>query len=184
MFDTTIISLIQSFQSPALTNFFLTVTKVGDAHIVIFVGIFVAVILYLKKKYFYAHGLLISLLLSGALTYIIKNTIERARPLNGLIMESGFSFPSGHSLLATTLIGFLIYIIYKYHDSHTFKITAITILSILLVCVLISRIYLGIHYPTDVIAGFLCGLLSIVITLMLKRYNVLHQKFMKSLYTQ
>ncbi|HEY1041144.1 MAG TPA: phosphatase PAP2 family protein [Candidatus Paceibacterota bacterium] len=184
MFDAAIISWIQSFESPILTDFFLQITKFGDIHVIVVVGIAVAILLYLKKRYFYAHGLLISLCVGGILTYSIKNLVERGRPLYGLIIESGYSFPSGHTLMATALIGFIIYIVYKYPDSKVFKITAIVLLILLLISIAVSRIYLGVHYPTDVLAGFLLGIISVLITLLFKRYNVLHRKFMKNLYTK
>jgi len=87
--------------------------------------------------------------------------------------ESTFSFPSGHSMAAMTFYGFLIYMIYKSNMSKTFKILLISLLSILILSIGVSRIYIGVHYFSDVITGFLCSIIIIYLYLKITKKHFL-----------
>ncbi len=76
----------------------------------------------------------------------------------GLIPEEGYSFPSGHSMMSMAFYGMLIFLIFKYVKNTILKWTLIVILTILLSTIGITRIYLGVHYPSDVIGGFVVSL--------------------------
>lgn len=91
----------------------------------------------------------------GLLNQILKNIVQRPRPTEfRMIDESGYSFPSGHSMASAAFYGFLIYLVYKKVKNKKLKITIITLLSLLIILIGISRIYLGVHYTSDVLAGF------------------------------
>ena len=97
----------------------------------------------------------INLMTIALLNQILKRIVQRPRPNEfRIIEESGYSFPSGHSMASAAFYGFLIYLIYKNIKNKKVKIGAITFLSILILLIGISRIYLGVHYTSDVIAGF------------------------------
>lgn len=78
-------------------------------------------------------------------------------------MKHGYSFPSGHSMISAAFYGFLIYLIYKKVKNKKLKITLIIVLSILIVSIGISRIYLGVHYTSDVLAGFTVSVSYLII---------------------
>lgn len=105
-----------------------------------------------------------NLFLSGALNQILKRIVQRPRPTEfRLIDESGYSFPSGHSMVSTAFYGLLIYIIYKKVKNPYLKISLIILLSLLIFCIGISRIYLGVHYTSDVLAGFLISISYLIV---------------------
>lgn len=98
------------------------------------------------------------------LNILLKNILQRPRPTEyRIIDESGYSFPSGHSMVSMAFYGFIIYLIYKYIKNKYIKWTSITILSILILTIGISRIYLGVHYTSDVLAGFLISIAYLIL---------------------
>ena len=80
-----------------------------------------------------------------------------------IIEETGYSFPSGHSMVSMAFYGYLIYLIYIYVKNKYLKCTLIVLLSILICTIGISRIYLGVHYTSDVLGGFLISISYLVI---------------------
>ena len=139
-----------------LTPIVKVITHVGGAKIV-FVLTILAIILIkgLKNKLF----LLTGIVGTAGLNVVLKHIIQRERPnINRLIHEKGYSFPSGHSMMSMAFYGMLIFLIFKYVKNTALKWTLIVILTILLSTIGITRIYLGVHYPSDVIGGFLVSL--------------------------
>ena len=101
----------------------------------------------------------LNLLMSTCLNLILKNIVQRPRPIEyRLIDETGYSFPSGHSMVSAAFYGFIIYLIYRNTKNYKLKVCLMTILSVLIVLIGMSRIYLGVHYTSDVIAGFLISI--------------------------
>lgn len=139
-----------------LTPIVKVITHIGGAKIV-FVLTVLAIILIkgLKNKLF----LLTGVVGTAGLNVVLKHIIQRERPnINRLIPEKGYSFPSGHSMMSMAFYGMLIFLIFKYVKNTALKWTLIVILTILLSTIGITRIYLGVHYPSDVIGGFLVSL--------------------------
>ena len=98
------------------------------------------------------------------LNLMLKNILQRPRPTEyRIIDERGYSFPSGHSMISMAFYGLLIYLIYKNIKNKYLKFTLIGLLSFLIVSIGISRIYLGVHYTSDVLAGFLVSISYLIL---------------------
>ena len=147
--------------SDLITPFAKLITNLGGA--ITLLSITIILLLGLKNK---KIGLLVALnlLISTGLNLLLKNIVQRPRPNEfRLIDENGYSFPSGHSMVSMAFYGFLIYLIYKFVKSKRLKWALIIILSALIITIGISRIYLGVHYTSDVLAGFTISVSYLVI---------------------
>lgn len=124
---------------------------------------------------------LINPLLSLNIFHFVKIIVKRPRPTGiNLLNLGGYSFPSGHSFLAITFYGFLIFLINRKVKNKKLKMSLIIILTNLIFLIIISRIYLGVHYASDCLAGFTLGLSYLFLLLFL--YNIyMPQKFDKAL---
>ena len=112
----------------------------------------------------------------GILNQIIKFIMQRPRPTEfRIIEETGYSFPSGHSMVSLAFYGYLIYLIYKYINNKHLKRTLIIILSVLICIIGVSRIYLGVHYTSDVLGGFLISFAYLIIYIELVNKFVLEK---------
>ena len=98
---------------------------------------------------------------------VLKNIIKRPRPdVVALITETGYSFPSGHSMIAIAMFGFLAYIIYRYMKNKYLKFFLASFSCVVGVLIALSRVYLGVHYFTDIVCGMVMGLATLVISIM------------------
>lgn len=149
--------LISDFVTPIAKN----ITHLGGAIFLITLSLILLLIIKNKKI-----GILIwlNLGISVLLNQALKFIIQRPRPTEfRIINESGYSFPSGHSMVSAAFYGFLIYLIYKNVKNKYLKWSLITLLSLVILTIGISRIYLGVHYTSDVIAGFLISVSYLII---------------------
>lgn len=143
------------------TNVFKIVTYLGSAYVVISLTILGFILIKNKK---YSLFMSINLISITLLQFILKNIYSRERPIDiSLIEESGYSFPSGHSLTAMAFYGLLIYYIYKSNIGKNKKIALEILFSIIIVLIGLSRIYLGVHYFTDVVGAFSFSICYLII---------------------
>lgn len=139
------------------------------------IGLTIILFITIKNK---KIGLLIgtNLIVITILNQIFKFILQRPRPTeNRIINENGYSFPSGHSMISMAFYGFLIYLIYKYVKNKKLKYISITLISILIIFIGISRIYLGVHYTSDVLAGFLFSISYLIIFILIANNKVLNK---------
>lgn len=147
--------------SDTLTPIVKIITQFGN--IIFLFLITIGILLVIKNKKI-GISILLNLGLITILNLFIKNSLQRPRPTElNIIQESGYSFPSGHSMISMAFYGYLIYLLYKYVKNKYVKWSLITILSILILLIGFSRIYLGVHYASDVLAGFLLSISYLII---------------------
>jgi len=108
------------------------------------------------------------LAISGLSNTALKLLINRAAPdVEHLVSVATLSFPSGHAMSAISFYGFLIYLIYNIKMKRIFKIGLITLFSIMIFLIGVSRIYLGVHFPSDVAGGYIAGFIWVIFCIVL-----------------
>lgn len=152
--DSTVYSKIKYLINPKTTLIMKIITSFGYATVV--ATLILSVFLFPKKRETY---LLLSNVIGVLLcNQILKYLITRPRPIeNPLVKEFGYSFPSGHSMVALSFYGFFLYLIIKSNIKDFYKVLSFIGITILILLIGVSRIYLGVHYASDVIAGFACA---------------------------
>lgn len=149
--------LISDFTTP-IAKF---ITNFGGAIFLIILTITLFILIKNKKI---GLSIILNLIVITGLNQILKYILQRPRPTEyRLIEETGFSFPSGHSMVSMAFYGYLIYLIYKYVKNKYVKWISIVLLSILICAIGVSRIYLGVHYTSDVLGGFLVSISYLIL---------------------
>lgn len=139
------------------TIFFKVITFFASTKYFVLISFILIIIFKFKALY-----ILIPLIISAILVSIFKHLFKRIRPnINRLVKEKGYSFPSGHTTNSTCFYGILIYFLITNNPSFAYIIVISLIILVLLIA--ISRIYLGVHFFSDVIGGILLGTTQIFI---------------------
>ena len=149
--------LISDFATP-IAKF---ITNFGGA--IILIGLAFMLFIFIKNKKI-GVSIISNLAIITVLNQLLKRIVQRPRPTEfRIVEESGYSFPSGHSMVSMAFYGYLIYLIYKYVKNKYLKWISIILLSILICSIGISRIYLGVHYTSDVLGGFFISISYLII---------------------
>ncbi|MDD3363572.1 MAG: phosphatase PAP2 family protein [Syntrophomonas sp.] len=159
LFDQAIISGFTSIRNPLITEIMKLITAMGSPIIMIIIALISVYFLFIVKKHSWDAGMLI-IALTGAtiMDWILKLAFHRHRPLPpGLVPASGYSFPSGHAMVSFVFYGMLIYLLLINFNRSKCTYLSTFFLALLVLAIGISRIYLGVHYPSDVIAGYAAG---------------------------
>ena len=152
--------IVEHLRRDWLTPIMKIITSFGD-EIAIIVFTIVSIIVAKNKKVKLAIA--VNVIFITLLNTLIKIILKRPRPEGfNIIIEKGFSFPSGHSMISAAFYGLLIYFVYKYIKNKKIKYIICTALSILILLIGISRIYLGVHFASDVLAGFVLSIAYLI----------------------
>lgn len=154
--DSTIYGIISSIICTPLTIFFVFVTTLGGEYFLIIITAFL--LAFFKKRRF-AFFISLNLLIAFLINFSLKLAISRPRPPIAHMLQkaNGYSFPSGHSMCSMAFFGSIFYFVYLYVKPSKVKNFILVLLPILILLIGISRIYLGAHYFSDVLAGFSLG---------------------------
>ena len=160
-YDKSISEYVWTHKSAFLTDYMVAVTEIGDVMgYVIALGFLIVVFLVAFKHWKYIAQLGLVLILALSSNILLKEIINRSRPLGEhMVTVKTLSYPSGHAMVSMAFYGFLIYLIAYFKINKALKIGLITILAILILSIGISRIYLGVHYPSDVLGGYIAGIM-------------------------
>ncbi|MGO1098183.1 phosphatase PAP2 family protein [Priestia megaterium] len=154
--DDSIISFIQGFESPGLTAIMKCFTFIGSTPSVAVISLFSLFFLYKVLKHRTELILFIAIIVgSPILNELLKLLFHRARPdFHRLIKINGYSFPSGHAMSAFAVYGVLSFLLWRHIPTRWGRTLLIVTSIIMILTIGISRIYLGVHYPSDVIGGY------------------------------
>lgn len=172
-FDDRVTNYVTSFRTPALNNFFQFVTDLGDVYAYIVATTIAAIFFFfkLKNKKFILQ-LLGVLILSALANMALKEAFDRARPtIEHMVVVKTLSYPSGHAMSAMAFYGFLIYLVFRIKMSKFLRLFLTLLFSALIFFIGLSRIYLGVHFPSDVVGGFIAGLIWIAFCVVL--FNII-----------
>lgn len=174
-FDKLAFSLFK-IRTPLLTKIFLIITNLGSPYVLILLTLLSFLLKNKKLSFIITANLGLITIINQVLKFIVK----RPRPSDlFLIVETGYSFPSGHSMVSLSFYGLLIYFIYKYFKNKKLKISLITLLSLIIVLIGVSRVYLGVHFVSDVISGFLLSLSYLIIFIKVINKFILKESYEK-----
>ncbi len=161
--DIRIANLMSIFRTARLTDIFIWITLLGKSQVLIAFIITAALLLFIWRKYTYILPLFVSVIGSGLFAFLGKMAIHRPRPETALYTENYFSFPSAHATIALSFYGFLAYIVLRRLSSWKSKVNLLFVSVLIILTIGLSRIYLGVHYISDIWSGYLIGAMWLLI---------------------
>lgn len=169
-FDSVVYNFLVNNRNEALNNFFKIITQFGSAIVLIIITILCVIFIRDKKYKILVPANLITIVI---INIVLKNFFLRPRPNEfRLIEETGYSFPSGHAMASTAFYGLLIYIAHEKIENKILRNTICIMLGLLILLISVSRIYVGVHYTSDVIAGTCFSIAYLIlITRLIKNQN-------------
>lgn len=167
-------ALVEKLRNPTLTPIMKSITKLSNTQIIVTIAIILTICIKNKKI---ALTIPINLMIIAIINQTLKLIFQRPRPLGYRLLEiGGYSFPSGHAMASTAFYGLLIYLSYKLIKNKEIKTLSIILNLLIIILVGISRIYLGVHYCSDVLVGESISIIYLIFyTKILKKYKIITQ---------
>lgn len=167
-FDTTITQFIISFRAPVFTDVMIFISFLGGTYFLILA--IITTILLLWKRHKKDAVMFLVIFLSGVeLNALLKEIFQRPRPLEPLIHQLEYSFPSGHAMNSFVFYGALTYFVFWHMKNKKLGLFFSIGAGLLVLAIGVSRVYLGVHFPSDVLAGFLVGLCWMGVVILLEK---------------
>jgi membrane-associated phospholipid phosphatase len=163
--DVTIGTALVALRSPSMNQTMSAVTMLGDWRFLVFATPAVMLVLWLTKRHVSALLFAGSVIGGLGLTALLKVAVARARPdlWKDLVTETTYSFPSGHTVMATVFFGGLVAIVFHLSSNRLWRVAAVAGAGLIDLLVAASRIYLGAHWVTDTLGGMMTGLVWVLI---------------------
>ena len=160
--DTAILQSIYELHTPLLNQIMTGITFLGNGSTLIFISCIVMIFLLLSRKFVSAFTLIIVTSGGIGLNVCLKNIFARVRPAlwERVVEVDVFSFPSGHAMVSLVVYGFIGYLLIA--NFRPFSSVILFFTALLILAIGFSRLYLGVHWPTDIIAGYAAGLVWLI----------------------
>ncbi|MGB3642815.1 MAG: phosphatase PAP2 family protein [Rivularia sp. (in: cyanobacteria)] len=160
--DAAILQSIYQQHTPLLNQIMTGITFLGNGSTLIYLSCIVGIFLLISRKFVSAFTLIIVTSGGIGLNIWLKNIFARVRPAlwERIVDATSYSFPSGHAMVSLVVYGFIGYLLIANFRSWSSLIFILT--SIIILAIGFSRLYLGVHWPTDIIAGYAAGLVWLI----------------------
>lgn len=171
--DVKVTLFFEKIRTPAATELFLFITDIGSIKYAFPICIGVGIYLLVKQNFYDVICLFFLFYGVRQINYFLKELFLRERPSYNAVYEAThYSFPSGHSMNSTAIYGFLCYLVLvQFAKTTNQKIMAVSITICLIGLIGISRIYLGVHFLTDVLAGWSAGFILLMLFISIKKFR-------------
>jgi len=170
--DIRLANLFAAFRSDGLTNAFLWVTMLGKWQVIGVKTLLVSALLWLWNKRAHILPFWLTLFGTEVFVWLGKLALRRPRPETAVYTEHSFSFPSGHAAIAAAFYGFVIYILWRSLRCRKNKVKVLFVGLTIILSVGFSRMYLGVHYLSDVWGGYLTGALWVVVGVSVAEWRI------------
>ena len=169
--DASLLHAIVALRTMTGTSLFIAVSELGSEIAILGLTAVCALALAARARYAESVGLLVAVGGAGAAMEIIKHLVARPRPgfAYAAFFESGYSFPSGHATESVALYCFVAYLVARLSPPGFARSAGLALLPLVAVLVSFSRLYLGVHYPSDVLAGMIIGGIFVALGIVLTR---------------
>jgi len=173
--DERINTLFYIFRNITAIKTFLWITLLGKDSTVIIFAVIASYFLYLTRKKWEIMALWLAIVGSEGFTFIAKIIFHRRRPSTAVYFESTSSFPSGHATIAIAFYGFLTYLLLRNTKNKKNQVLIAVISIVVIIIIGLSRLYLGVHYVSDVWAGYLVGLIWLLISISIVEWKLFQE---------
>lgn len=156
-FDGTYDAAVMAMRGPGMNTFMELITYIGNWQSIVIICLLL--LIFEKTRKTYGIPVAAAAIISTAINKVMKVIIERPRPdaADMLIHEGGFSFPSGHATTAAAVAMIIAYLLYKNMKNRKLALLYGVLLNVLCIAIAVSRVYLGVHHASDVVAGWCLG---------------------------
>lgn len=163
-FDNFFYNIVAFNINDVMINIYKVITFLGSTTFIIAMCVFFLILFIILKKKNYGFIVAGVVIISTLVNNLIKIIIARERPLvTSFVTEHSYSFPSGHTMAATTLYGILLYFVLKSNMNKKLKVILSIVLGLLPVLVALSRVYLGAHFMSDVIGAIIASTILLLV---------------------
>ena len=171
--DASFAQFLFHLRTPLLAQVFYDITALANQATIVVLGAAAVLYLYFKKERGYLHALILILIGTETSVYFTKILIARPRPLADIAyyIETSASFPSGHSAIAVAFFGFVTYYLGLHSARRGAKSLVLIAGTLLIFAIGFSRLYLGVHYLSDVLGGFLIGGLWLTVGITFREHH-------------
>jgi undecaprenyl-diphosphatase len=160
--------------TPSITIMMKGITFLGSKEFIWGTAALIFVYLLLKKEWWYIFPLVMSIGGTETIMSFLKEFFHRPRPMPQIVPAAGYSFPSGHAFYAMLVYGFMIYLAWKFIRNSGLRRLIFILCPLLILLIGLSRIYLGVHWLTDVLGGYCAGyswlLINILVVRIIRHY--------------
>lgn len=155
LFDASVLKALYAMRDPMTAQVFIWVTELGSTTMILGLTIVVGLLFILLRRFPRFLGFAVAVGGTAATVFLLKEIIHRARPDEAFqaYLETGFSLPSGHTALSLAFYGFLAWILWHSIPQKNLRVLSLVFLSALIIAIGFSRLYLGVHWMSDVAAS-------------------------------